>query len=204
LVAAFCFAWLVGIVAGLVVLANYATRTPESVHPSTQWPVESHLPIKPGCISVVLFLHPRCPCSSATLSELCRILARTPAGCTITIAFFAPTSEPEEWRDTALRRRAASLGGVRIVDDIDAREATLFGAVNSGHVVVFGPDGALRFSGGITASRGHEGDNMGEDCVLASMFGQRPVALTTPTFGCEIVSANVGDLCPLCKQGLVP
>src|ERR1043165_1851819 len=176
-------AWLGCIAGGLVLLEAYANRAPSVAPAAGVWPAESRLVTRPGCVSVVFFLHPRCSCSTATLNELSRVLTRAPAACTITIAFYAPTSRPAQWGDTALRRQTEALAGVRVVDDVDAREAGLFGSLYSGHVVVYGPEGSLRFSGGITASRGHEGDNLGEDCVLAAMCGREPPAPATPTFG---------------------
>jgi len=128
------------------------------------------------------------------------VLARGPAGTSITIAFYAPTSQPAGWGRAGLRERAESLPGVRIIDDIDGREASLFGAVNSGHTVVYGPDGKLWFHGGITASRGHEGDNLGADCVVAALNNRALAATTTPTFGCEIAPRNEGSECPLCME----
>jgi hypothetical protein len=188
--------WLAGAAAGLGILASYATAAPPSAAAPRLWPAQSKIPREPGAVTLVAFLHPRCPCSEATLSELGRVLARTPPGCRITIAFYAPTSRPPEWGRTGLRERAESLAGVRVTDDTDAREAALFGAERSGHVMVFGPDGALRFAGGITASRGHEGDNQGEACVIAALNGSSPAIDSTPTFGCQIAPGHELSVCP--------
>ena len=195
-------AWLAGIGGGLAVLANYASRAPTSAHAPSAWPAASALAREEGAAAAVLFIHPKCPCSSATLNELNRLLARAGTGHAITIAFYAPTSEDPEWGRTSLRRQAEAIPGVRVVDDPDGREAALFGATHSGHVVVFAPGGELRFRGGITASRGHEGDNLGADCVRAALLGGPPPAATTPTFGCEIAPPAPDDAaCPHCDEG---
>ena len=64
------------------------------------------------------------------------------------------------------------------------REATRFGALTSGHVLLYGADAALLFSGGITASRGHVGENPGRSAIVTLLSGQRPERGRTPTFGC--------------------
>ena len=200
LIAAVAGAWLAGTAGGLGILASYAMKAPASSRPLRVWPRDSHIPHALGACHLVAFFHPRCPCSSATLSELRRVLARAPADCRVTIAFFAPTSQPPDWGQTSLRSCAESLNGVLVIDDIDAREARLFGAAASGHVVVYGRDDELLFAGGITASRGHEGDNLGEDSVVAALNHRPQRARTTPTFGCEIAPPSDGSPCPMCTQ----
>jgi hypothetical protein len=198
--AAIIGAWLIGAAAGLGGLASYSTIGSVSTSAPDRWPDGTALARPAGVASLVVFLHPRCPCSAATLGELGRVLARAPGSCEVTVAVYAPASEPTAWNHTFLRDRALAVPGVRVVDDPDGREAARFGAVRSGHVVVYDAAGGLRFQGGITASRGHEGDNLGEDCVLSVLHGGAPAADRTPTFGCEIRTAAPDAACPLCTQ----
>jgi len=192
--------WLGGVAAGLGGLAGYATTAEPAPPAPGRWPLETRLELDPARPTLVLFLHPRCPCSAATLTELNRVLARVgPSAARVTVAVYAPTTEPAGWDRTPLRGRAAGLPGVCVVDDADGQEARRFGAARSGHAVLYGPEGRLRFSGGLTASRGHEGDNAGADTVAAVLAGRPPVAERTPTFGCEIV-AGVAAGCPLCAS----
>jgi hypothetical protein len=196
--------WLSGAAGGLGYLASYASSTRAQTPAPATWPPDSQIARADEAVSVVVFLHPHCPCSSSTLAELGRILARSPRGCRVTIAFNSPTSQARDWGRTSLRERAETLAGVEVIDDVDAREARLFRAADSGHVVVYGPDGRLRFAGGITASRGHEGDNLGQACVLAALNGETPIAETTKTFGCEIDSPVPNQPCPRCAQETSP
>lgn len=138
------------------------------------------------------------------MSELSRLLAHAPQDTQVAIAFFSPSAQPESWGRTALRDRAETVPGARVIDDIDGREALLFGAINSGHVVVYDRNGILQFQGGITASRGHEGDNLGEDCALAALRGEVPSAECAPTFGCPIAGPETSTACPLCRQETSP
>jgi hypothetical protein len=188
--------WLAGAASGLRALASYAVNGSTPGQGVQSWPPTSAIPRHTTAASLVLFVHPKCPCSAATLGELSRLLARAPHDCQTTIAFGAPVSEAPDWGLTQLRDHAARLPRVRLFDDVDAREANLFGAVHSGHVFAFDRDGNLRFSGGITASRGHEGDNAGRDSALAALLGRSPATDRTPVYGCRLVSP---DRCAACQ-----
>jgi hypothetical protein len=80
----------------------------------------------------------------------------------------------------------AAIPGIRIKDDPDSREALKFGAVTSGEVLLYDERGQLLFKGGITASRGHIGDNMGQRILMEILQGTRSAARTTPVFGCAL------------------
>jgi hypothetical protein len=188
--------WLGATMVGFLVVIEHSTTAYAEPSAPRAWPAESSIACKAGAPALVLFLHPRCPCSSATLGELSRLLTRAAPGSSVTIAFFSPTSQPAEWGRGSLRSRAESIPGVRVVNDVDGEEARRFGAMYSGCVCVYGSDGSLRFKGGITASRGHEGDNLGADCVVAALNGRLPTTASTPTFGCDLMG-GVAE-CPLC------
>jgi hypothetical protein len=99
-------------------------------------------------------------------------------------------------------------------EDEDGAEAARFGAATSGQVLVYGRDGALVFSGGITAARGHFGDNEGSKAIAHFVADPRPAAevrerspadasagnlARTPVFGCPIFEA--GAQCSRTKEG---
>jgi hypothetical protein len=73
---------------------------------------------------------------------------------------------------------------VRVAPDRNGVEARRFGAGTSGHVVIYGGDGRLLFSGGITGARGHVGDNVGLERAIASLRADSPTCARSPVFGC--------------------
>jgi hypothetical protein len=83
---------------------------------------------------------------------------------------------------------AENIPGVRVVRD-DGTEARRFGARVSGQVLAYSGGGRLAFNGGITGSRGHEGDNAGRSAVEA-MLGGRPHAATAFAFGCLLFDGD--------------
>ena len=56
---------------------------------------------------------------------------------------------------------AAEIPGVEVVSDEDDAQSAAFGAAVSGQTLLYDREGRLIFSGGITAARGHAGDNAG-------------------------------------------
>jgi hypothetical protein len=98
-----------------------------------------------------------------------------------------PEGAPSGWEATDLADAAKKIPGVEVHVDVDGREARAFGAVVSGHALLFDPAGALLFSGGLTAARGHEGDSVGQASILAALRGGPSGAASAATFGCEVL-----------------
>jgi hypothetical protein len=57
-------------------------------------------------------------------------------------------------------------------------------------VILYDAAGRLRFSGGITAARGHAGDNLGRSAIVELLEGDSPTATATPVFGCSLLEAH--------------
>jgi hypothetical protein len=135
-----------------------------------------------------LFAHPQCPCTRATVGELDRIAARCRDRVHV-IAFFL--SEPdlgESWTHTTLWSQAAAIPGVDVRADVHGAIARRFGVCTSGHVLLYAADGQLVFEGGITDSRGHAGDNPGEDFVVTAILAGTTKSSSTPIYGCSLDS----------------
>jgi hypothetical protein len=102
------------------------------------------------------------------------------------VLFVRPDGVPTDWEHTDLWRRASEIPGVRVVLDEGGREARRFGAVVSGETILYDAGGRLLFHGGITPSRGHEGDSTGKARVLALLEGGATDRADAPTYGCEL------------------
>jgi hypothetical protein len=107
-----------------------------------------------------------------------------------TVCFFDPEAEPAEWTQSALWQAAAAIPGVEIVADHDRRIAAQFGSSTSGQVHLFDREGRRIFSGGITAARGHAGENPGRNYVVALTRGEVCAATPTPVFGCSLLEPS--------------
>jgi hypothetical protein len=106
------------------------------------------------------------------------------------VLFLQPPGLADDWTRTDLWESAAAIPGVEIVRDRDGVEARRFDAATSGQVVLYGADGALLFNGGITLARGHSGDNVGRDAIIALVRGSAGSSSETPVFGCALHDAE--------------
>lgn len=138
---------------------------------------------------LVIFLHPRCPCSRATVRVLERIVARCGGALEVQAVLVRPYGTADGWEQTDLSETIAAIPGVRTTIDRGGELASRFGARTSGQVVLYDRAGKLVFSGGITPSRGHEGDSAGADALLAAVDGRLASGLpsiSTPVYGCTL------------------
>jgi hypothetical protein len=184
-------AWAATVAAGFVGLFRHSAEPGTVGTPPPRRPPASLVTHQSGRARLVMFAHPRCPCFGASLTELARILARCGGGLRADVFFYRPAGSPKSWARTAWWAAAEAIPGVRALEDIEGREAGRFGVVTSGHALLFGPDGACLFSGGITAARSHEGDNDGADAVVRLTTHSGPAPAVHPVFGCTIRS--LGD-----------
>jgi hypothetical protein len=179
-------AWGFALVIGFGALVTYQMRAGSPAELPTEWPRDVGLPFDGRRSNLVMFAHPRCPCSEASLEELKVILTRGREDLTATMCFFLPPEVPSDWTETRLIRSARQIPGLKVVLDRDGSITEKFGAITSGQVVLFDRRGQRQFAGGITGSRGHAGVNQGRVWVLALAKGELCAPGPTPVFGCAL------------------
>jgi hypothetical protein len=182
-----CLVWLVVVGAGFVVLANYQSASGSIGRTPSDWPAQTRVALDQKRDTLIMFAHPRCPCTRASMEELNRLLARGHDNVAVQVWFFKPAGFPADWTRSDLWRSAAAIPGVTVQDDPEGAQARLFGAETSGYVLLYDPRGKLLFKGGITGSRGHAGDNAGEDAVVSLLAGQDTSLRQTPVYGCSLL-----------------
>lgn len=106
------------------------------------------------------------------------------------VLFIKPEGASVDWGNTDLWQSAAAIPGVNVVEDSAGIEARLFNVATSGQTLLYNTQGQLLFSGGITASRGHFGDNAGEGAIVAIVNAEAPTQTETPVFGCPLFNAQ--------------
>ena len=186
------FLALIGATLGVAILVGMGMLWRYSLNPGTPgtppafWPQQSRLARRPGDLTIVMVVHPHCPCSRASIAELENLIARPSQRITADAVFLKPPGFDDSWTKTNLWRSASAIPGVNAVID-DGRETRLFGAATSGQTMVYGRDGNLLFSGGITAARGHFGDNAGASAITALLNQSiaKP-AHRTAVYGCAL------------------
>jgi len=178
--------WLGGTTAAMAALWQYKT-TPGLVGVAqSQWPAGTTLVRSAERPVLLMFAHPMCPCTRASIAELRVLMSRFAGKLDAQVLYISPDGADDDWSPEDFRREVGTLRGVRVVEDRNGQEAHRFGAKTSGHVVLYGADGRLLFAGGITGARGHEGDNAGVDEISALIDGTRTAMSRTPVFGCGL------------------
>lgn len=180
-------AWAVALGVGVVLVWQAKLRPGALGRDVATWPADTTLPRNSGAPQVIMFAHPRCPCTLASLDELERAMAQSGSEVAPVIVFNVAAGTPETWAHGASWTRAMRIPRARVVIDRDGREAERFGAATSGHVFVFGGDGERVFSGGVTPARGHVGEGPGREGLIAALTDERVAAAhATPVFGCPM------------------
>ena len=189
------FAGVILVWAGLAVCGSFLLErynaTPGERGPvPAHWPEATRLERTPGRPVLAVFAHPECPCTRATLAVLGEISAQLRGALDLEVVIVVDVVDPDHGEIAA---RAREIPGVRVVIDHDQAEAHRFGALTSGHTVLYGGDGALRFAGGITDARGQAGASAGRAQITALVRADRGAlhrrgADARPVFGCELVA----------------
>ncbi len=205
--------WLAALVLGGAWMLRYQLTPGNTRAGSHVWPAGSRLARSAEQPTLLMFLHPQCPCSRASLAELESLVRTCDASAlpALRLVFLSPSGMDAAWARSDLWSRVEAIPGAESVLDVDGAEHRRFGAVTSGETFLFDRRGALRFQGGITAGRGEAGDNPGRR-ALASVLTSEPATgnlLVTgtpnntptagrraPVFGCSLEASTSG--CPRC------
>jgi hypothetical protein len=182
--------WFAVICFGSVALLRYENRPSEANVALGTLPAQSKLSRNENLPTLILFGHPKCPCTRATLGELSLLIARCSKKVAATVIFTKPADVGDNWVDTDLWRSAEAIPGVTVLRDDSGVEARRFGAVTSGEVMLYARDGKLLFHGGITDARGHAGDNEGRTAIALLLEGKPCNARTTHVFGCRLFAGH--------------
>ncbi|QDV71246.1 hypothetical protein Poly24_49810 [Rosistilla carotiformis] len=199
--------WCVAVTAYCFWMTAYGLGThPENLSRKVAvWPADATLPRDPDRPTLVLFLHPRCFCSEATVEQLQTILrsakeAQVAIPNTLVVACM-PANAPSDWRDSRLNLQSRQLPDSIFINDVDGVECGRFGVNTSGTVMLFDAAGRRRFSGGITIARGQVGESHGGRLLreglaqidasivpAAGTLAERQRHVSPPVFGCKLLS----------------
>jgi hypothetical protein len=184
--AAFAVAlWSAAVIAGMKQIWSYeSTPGGQWTVPAT-WPGSSLVSIDGERATLVMFVHPLCACTRASLIELREALDEVDHPPAVWIVLLSPRGIAKDWNEH-IDAIAQRIPEATIVTDLEGSTADQFGASTSGHVVVYDPEGKLTFSGGITGARGHIGDNDSRRDLIAALRGGDDHGREHPIFGCGL------------------
>ena len=186
----FALIWVILIGFAVTKLEAYSNTPGDDATAPAQWPKESHLG-RDSSPTLLVFLHPECPCSEVTVGELNRLITKIHDKAKIYAVFIQPEGWSQKKVQGHLWKEAQQIPSVKPVFDAKGYETELFGALTSGQTLLYDKNGKLIFSGGITGSRGHMGDNVGESAIvdLLTQKENNRVSLAK-VFGCGLFEKN--------------
>jgi hypothetical protein len=178
--------WFAAVGVGLGMLWRYENTPGVAAASPKLWPAESDLQRAPGRATLVMLAHPHCPCTRASIGELALLMAHCQGRVNAHVLFVQPEGFADDWTQTDLWQSAAAVPGVTVRRDEGGIEAHHFHAETSGQVLLYDATGRLLFSGGITGSRGHSGDNAGRSAIESLLTEGTTQRDQTLVFGCSL------------------
>jgi hypothetical protein len=191
--------WIAALFVAHRTLLGYDYQAGADAKAPVTWPRDTKVQRNGVGPTIVVFAHPKCPCTRATIGELAVLMAKVHGKATATVVFVRPDEFSAGWERTDLWRSAAQIPGVEVLSDPGEVEAARFGAQASGQTMFYDARGVLRFSGGITEFRGHSGDNAGRSAITSLVLTGKADVDHTSVYGCSLKNPEraVGE--PLLK-----
>ncbi len=181
----YVFVWLNLILASIYYMSNYMFKeSVESQAPSV-FPANNWVKLNTRKNNLVLFLHPHCPCSFATVNELKRVLARTDVDLSVV---FIDLDKSYDLSRQELFKQVSQIKAAKIIIDKNNVMTKAFKVYTSGTILAYNKDGGLIFQGGITAGRGEEGDNLAKNKLVQSLKCQK--MSQAQVFGCSLLDSK--------------
>jgi hypothetical protein len=177
--------WLAAIAVGTAAFLRFEFTPGDETRAPLAWPRDSSLARQPDRPTLVLFAHPHCACTRASLDELEVVLSQRSSVSAQVVFVQLPEFTDEEMKDESWEKAGRIPGLARRIDD-GGIEARRFGALVSGYTVLYDAAGKLLFEGGVTASRGQVGANRGRNSVIDFLQHGKADTNRTPAFGCYL------------------
>ncbi|WP_413289567.1 hypothetical protein [Bdellovibrio sp. HCB337] len=177
--------WIFLLANGLRVLWAYENIPSPQLTKATRMH-HGQIQLDPSRPTVVMFAHPQCPCTKASLLELQELEHSLRGFLKMQIFFIQPASKNTEWVKSPLWELAQSIPGAEVSIDHLGVLAKSLNAQISGETLLYSPSGDLLFSGGITPSRGHTGRNFGITAIGELTTQGRTKYARTNVYGCSL------------------
>ena len=192
--------WLAVLAAGYAALGRFEGTPGERHVAPAIWPSASALPRDGERATLLMFVHPRCPCTAAGLQTLRELLERQPEACSARVLVVSPPGADKSFAAAALSRIAMELPAAEVCRDVDGAEAVRFGAATSGQTLLYAADGGLLFAGGVTPARGQQGESAAAAALSAALLSGRAAAAGRQVFGCPLFDKTSSCLEQPCSR----
>ena len=176
--------WMGSIGVSLFFFEQYERTPGAKFDAPLERPPESSLDFSHDKFTLIMFVHPHCPCVSASVTELETIATRYEEKLSARVVFVRPPGVPTEWEKGSLWTQVGKCAHLTSTIDEDGVEAGRFGARTSGHAYLLSPEGRIVFEGGLTESRG--GCASKQSSIGMWIEHDRDAPSSTPVYGCPL------------------
>lgn len=180
--------WTAGLLVALVLFTLWAAREEQKASAkSRNWPEGAPLTLDPARLTLLVFVHPQCRGTEATLQTLAHVMERCAGHANVTIMLYEDPALLAYWKGSPIKAVAESIPGATVRNDSLGEAASFFDVTTSGSALLFAPDGTLLYRGGITPGLGQ----VGEGDVLQTWLLEGRGVRHEPVFGCSL--QGIGD-----------
>lgn len=180
-------------------LFSFSATPGEQFAAPAHWPQDAAVTVRSQAAlpHLLVFIHPRCSCTAATLEQLDHLLGATPTTpVQPTLVVYRSkalnlAANPNESDSSAFQPGHELHRPFQILPDANGQLARRFGAATSGEIVLYSADGRLLFQGGITPERSHVGPSAGQDALRHALDTNSPQTRPFSVFGCSIFHAAI-------------
>ena len=106
-----CLLWLMAVGAGFGLLSDYQSTKGAVGETPEQWPLGTRIALDTRRDTLLMFAHPQCPCTRASIAELNRLIARSGENVAAQVWFFRPAGFSEQWTRSGLWQSAGAIPG---------------------------------------------------------------------------------------------
>jgi hypothetical protein len=135
---------------------------------------------------IVMFAHPLCPCTRASLIKLGEVALQVKDQSQIRVVFVTRGLNPEDVTTSKTLALARQLKHVTTELDESGTEECLYQATVSGEVFAFDAQGERIFHGGLTSGRGHLGVASSQEYLEQLITGKATEPLDAAVYGCRL------------------
>lgn len=172
--------WLFLVVGGFYLLDRYDFQSPV-IQIEKAAAIDSSVTPK-----AFFFLHPKCACSYASLTEFKNILPIMKGKALVRVIFTKPKGMSEETFKSDLWNEAQKIKGIQLIADDGGEEHKKFGVTTSGEFLLYNERGEKVFHGGLTPSRGHTGLSKGQLFLKEWFTGKKLARDIANVYGCGL------------------
>ncbi len=113
--------WCMVIVVGVALAARFDGTAGTGSQPPITWPENKLISLDSHRDTLLMFLHPHCPCSAASLTDLSKLMTSFKSPPAAYLVNVVPPGASVDWAQSELIESAKTIAHVIVLDDVDGK-----------------------------------------------------------------------------------